>query len=252
METGRQTPAAWAIALESAQLLQSPETAVEHEQVRAQFAKAAATVAQLVLERGERMKVENAVRDELREAQARIAELEAERHSTNEALSDAAEALREQQNRIAELEAAAEKIRFLHKDSPMGPCPVCVDGDALARGDDPTVPYPCPTARLAGAKDCDPALADGITRRIAPTQALREPGSCTECGQTPEQWCKGCAKCACVDRHDAGCPEDVTPQVTKLRALLAGQHAAVEDPHDGPLHHDYRVGRDLPELGGAR
>ncbi|MET9149981.1 hypothetical protein ABZX82_01680 [Streptomyces griseoflavus] len=58
--------------------------------------------------------------------------------------------------RLAELEKATEQIRFLHKDSPMGPCPVCVDADAMARGDDPTVPYPCPTARLAGAKDCDP------------------------------------------------------------------------------------------------
>lgn len=34
----------------------------------------------------------------------------------------------------------------------------------------------------------------------------REPGSCSECGQAPDQWCKGCAKCACVDRHDPGCP----------------------------------------------
>ena len=46
--------------------------------------------------------------------------------------------------------------------------------------------------------------------------------------------------------------EDVTAQVRKLRNLLAGQRAAVEDPHDSPLHHAYRVPRDLPELGGAR
>ncbi|MBQ0974508.1 hypothetical protein KBZ00_25770 [Streptomyces sp. RK31] len=58
--------------------------------------------------------------------------------------------------RVAELEAAAQQIVHLHKDSPMGPCPVCIDGDAMVRGDDYTVPYPCPTARLAGAKDCDP------------------------------------------------------------------------------------------------
>lgn len=63
------------------------------------------------------------------------------------------ETLRE---RVAELEAAARQIVHLHKDSPMGPCPVCVDADAMARGDDPTLPYPCPTARLAGAKDFDP------------------------------------------------------------------------------------------------
>lgn len=30
--------------------------------------------------------------------------------------------------------------------------------------------------------------------------------------------------------------------VVKLRALLAGQS---EDPHDGPLHHAYRIGHDL-------
>lgn len=62
--------------------------------------------------------------------------------------------------------------------------------------------------------------------------------------------------------------EDVTPQVRKLRALLAGQRDTVqadgitrriapvqalrEDPHDGPLAHPYRTGRDLPETGGAR
>ncbi|MEU1448720.1 hypothetical protein [Streptomyces mirabilis] len=61
--------------------------------------------------------------------------------------------------------------------------------------------------------------ADGITRRIAPTQALAE---------------------------------DVTPQVLKLRNLPAGQRAALEDPHDGPLHHRYALGHDMPELGGGR
>jgi hypothetical protein len=59
---------------------------------------------------------------------------------------------------------------------------------------------------------------DGITRLIAPTQARRD---------------------------------DVTPQVQKLRDLLAGQRSALEDGHESPLHHSYRVGRDLPEPGGA-
>jgi hypothetical protein len=45
--------------------------------------------------------------------------------------------------------------------------------------------------------------------------------------------------------------EDVSPQVEKLRALLGGQRVAVEDPHDSPLHHDYRLGHDLPESGGG-
>ncbi|NUS78439.1 MAG: hypothetical protein HOV70_19880 [Streptomyces sp.] len=58
-----------AFALESAQLLQSPETAAELGRLR-----------------------------------ARVAELETERHVTNEALSEAAEALRSDRDRIAKLE----------------------------------------------------------------------------------------------------------------------------------------------------
>lgn len=50
--------------------------------------------------------------------------------------------------------------------------------------------------------------------------------------------------------------DDVTPQVRKLRALLAGQRAVVaeplEDPHNGPLAHRYALGRDLPQTGGAQ
>jgi len=40
-------------------------------------------------------------------------------------------------------------------------------------------------------------------------------------------------------------PEDVSPQVRTLRALLARQ---AEDRHDSPLHHRYEKGRDLPEV----
>lgn len=57
---------------------------------------------------------------------------------------------------VRRLRAALEEIRHLHKDSPMGPCPVCIDADAVAAGGDGLVPYPCPTGRLAGAEDCDP------------------------------------------------------------------------------------------------
>jgi hypothetical protein len=54
-----------------------------------------------------------------------------------------------------------------------------------------------------------------------------------------------------LEQKTSAVEADVSPQVEKLRGLLSGQRAAVEDPHDSPLHHDYRVGRDLPELGGA-
>lgn len=75
--------------------------------------------------------------------------------------------------RVAELEAAAKEIQRLHTDSPMGPCPVCIDGDAMVRGDDYTLPYPCPTARLAGAKDCDPPSQRKASRPLV-------------------EWCTGC------------------------------------------------------------
>lgn len=55
-----------------------------------------------------------------------------------------------------QLRAALTAIRHLHKDSPMGPCPVCIDADAAAAGCDGLMPYPCPTGRLAGAQDLDP------------------------------------------------------------------------------------------------
>lgn len=57
---------------------------------------------------------------------------------------------------LQKAQAALTEIRHLHKDSPMGPCPVCIDADAIAAGGDGLVPYPCPTGRLAGAQDCDP------------------------------------------------------------------------------------------------
>lgn len=59
----------------------------------------------------------------------------------------------------------------------------------------------------------------------------------------------GCAGCG--EFRPPADEEDVTPQVRKLRSLLAGQRAAVEDQHDSPLHHPYRLGRDLPQAGGA-
>lgn len=59
-------------------------------------------------------------------------------------------------DQVADLEGVLTQIRHLHKDSPMGPCPVCIDADALVAGGDGLVPYPCPTGRLAGAQDCDP------------------------------------------------------------------------------------------------
>lgn len=58
--------------------------------------------------------------------------------------------------RVAELERAQREIRALHIDSVIGPCPTCFDADDYVAGGDGLVPWPCPTARLAGAEPCDP------------------------------------------------------------------------------------------------
>ncbi len=93
----------------------------ERDELRGKFAAAAASLAEQVLRYGQRQREHNADREELEQ-----------------------------------LRTALTQIRHLHKDSPMDPCPLCIDADAAAAGGDGLVPYPCPTARLAGAQDCDP------------------------------------------------------------------------------------------------
>ncbi|WP_329424055.1 hypothetical protein [Streptomyces sp. NBC_01268] len=102
----RKTAAGVAVALESACLLQSPESVAETAEMRSSLRR----LDQVAMARGR----------EVNRLLARVSELEAERHSTNEALSDAAEALRVQRDRIAELEGAAAEqtdaiVRWLLK-----------------------------------------------------------------------------------------------------------------------------------------
>lgn len=74
---------------------------------------------------------------------------------------------------VSRLRAAMEEIQRLHTDSPMGPCPVCIDADKVAAGGDGLVPYPCPTGRLAGNQDCAPPHV----RVARAEQAGRQPES---------------------------------------------------------------------------
>lgn len=43
-----------------------------------------------------------------------------------------------------------------------------------------------------------------------------------------------------------------TPAPDALTRTFMPVAALREEPHDSPLHHSYRVGRDLPEIGDAR
>jgi hypothetical protein len=92
------------------------------------------------------------------------------------------------ESELISLRSRMEQIRHLHKDSPMGPCPVCIDADAAAAGGDGLVPYPCPTGRLAGAQDCDPpsSRADGeAPREIVHGCPPDGSGVTPCCGRTP-------------------------------------------------------------------
>jgi hypothetical protein len=194
MEQGRQTAAGIALALDAAQLLMSPEVAAELERLRA------------------------------------------ERHSTNESVSEADEALRANRDRIAELETTNDALRArlaVLEAQRAALAERLLAGQQWRRGRNPELVsedrVSQPELRVIfGIPLAAPwdgvAEADGITRRIAPTQALRE--------DEPS--------------------EDVSPRVAELRELLAGQRAAVEDPHDGPLAHRYLVPRDLPPMDGVR
>jgi len=50
---------------------------------------------------------------------------------------------------------------------------------------------------------------------------------------------------------DCACGPSVEVSADRLTRLLAPVQALREDPHDGPLAHDYRIPRDLPETGGS-
>jgi hypothetical protein len=73
-------------------------------------------------------------------------------------------------------------------------------------------------------------------------------------GISPKPFVDPCHPCGCpkrFDRHADGCPTLADAAADKLTRAFAPVAVLREDPHDGPLHHDYRVGHDLPEAGGA-
>lgn len=136
-----------------------------------------------------------AVRDvELERLQSQVAALLEERHVTNEALSDAAEALRADRDRIAELEKAQglgdrERVELL-AGFEKALEPFCAEPGAAAAAvaavRDPDREWLLRDAqrlqdRVIELEARAAAEADGITARIAPTQALREDAVAPKC-----------------------------------------------------------------------
>lgn len=112
------------------------------------------------------------------------------------------------------------------------------------------------------------ALDDAVqalrAMRSAPAAGKpKDPRACANCGSAPELWCPDCAACqrGCYGgfkdnpctHPNAGWPKSgpsVERSADRLTQFFAPVAALREDDPNG-LHHTYRVGRDLPELGGG-
>lgn len=220
---GRRTAAGIALALDSAQMLMSPETAAELERLRARVAELeyvapspscvrcyGADAERFVAQGGAMAPCPVCGPSELEQMRAEVAELREERHSTNESVSEAAEALRVQRDRIAELEATNEALRSRLAE---------LEGQRAALAERLRAGQTWRQGRLVSEDYVSQpelreifgiplaAPLDGITRLIAPLQALRE---------EPADW----------------------------------RRLGLEDPHDSPLRRTDRVPHDLPPLDG--
>jgi hypothetical protein len=234
MQQDRRTPTGLAIALDSACLLNSPEHAAEVVELRAENTE--------LKEQRERRRIRLiALQNDAMDMRGSLAPNGEERKvpfPLGKTLTPAVDWLIA---RVAELEAAAygdAEVRLLNPVEQIQHLHACVAAqmsradtldrlcreqraradqaeEQLAAKDRPVDEDPIvyaltdKAAQLPAAprvrhlrelldRQCDQTEADGITRRIAPTQALQ-----------------------------------------------------LEDPHDSPLHHTYRVGHDLPTTGGA-
>ncbi|MFD9047624.1 hypothetical protein [Streptomyces zaomyceticus] len=161
---------------------------------------------------------------------AQVAELRAERHSTNESLSDAAEALRVQRDRIAELEAerkkyvgveptVAEELAYVNRCL-TAVYAVCDAAEKQATRWEQPLPVPewvvLVRNAAGGVMDAAPMLSP------APVRQQEDP-------------------------YDS-LPRFSADEIARWQARQRQACRQQEDTHTGPLHRDYALGRDLPEV----
>jgi hypothetical protein len=223
-------------ALESAQLLQSPETAAELEKLRAQ-------VAELEAERAKYVGAEPTIAEEMAYLSRCL-----------DSVLDLCDKAEKQAARwenplpvpewVAQVREAAEGLVERASYPPALPWAALMDDEDLLDfldelTDAATTNASCVERLAEGERACGAwrliAEAqhghntapgpDAVTQVFAPVASLRE--------DVP---LKGRA------RLDASAAADA--EATHWKRL------GVEDPHDGPLAHTYRVGHDLPETGG--
>lgn len=168
------------------------------------------------------------VLDEAERLRARVAELEAPTVFRASSGGRLLGLYRQQEDALSHCEDAAQ--RDVYRSCPMfwrkradGTCELFAWTSSEVEGSTGFTVAPVevrPEFDEGWGQDADEA--DGISRRIAPTQALPLRG-----------------------------PARLDASAAAVAEATHWGRLGIEDPHDGPLHHDYRVGRDLPELGGA-
>ncbi|SFY52115.1 hypothetical protein [Streptomyces sp. F-1] len=168
------------------------------------------------------------VEDELTGARLSLHEEELETARLRLALKSAQRGRRKLRARVAELEAQRARRRArlvaLQNDA------LNIRGALSPSGEARRVPMPLGETLL-------PAV-EWLINRVAELEAERH--STNEALDDAVQELRA--------RRDVG---SVDRSVDRLTRLLAPTQALLEDPHDSPLHHGYRLGRDLPSLGGV-
>ena len=223
-----------AFALESAQLLQSPETAAEH--VRAKYLEAAATVAD---DEVEELRAERADRqDEVAAAVGYTSGLEWSDlvsivASNTTSLVRAERDVRALRARVAELENEKRLVEGRERDELLTRfervlAPFCADPQGAATAV-ATVRDHEAEFLLRDAQRVQDRVNELEAERHTTNEALDDAVQALRAQQVPD-----------VDRS-----------ADRLTRLLAPTQALREDDEFG-LHHAYRVGRDLPEPGGAK
>jgi hypothetical protein len=161
---------------------------------------------------------------------AEIDRLREERHSTNESVSEAAETLRANRDRIDGLEStnAALRARLAEVEGQRAALAERLRAGQTWRQDRLVSEDSVSQPELRSIFEIPLAAPlDGITRQIAPVQALRE-----------EPPLKGRARLdeLTVERAEA----------THWKRL------GLEDPHESPLHRTDRIPHDMPPLDGGQ
>ena len=242
--TQNRTAAGIALALESAQLLQSPETAAESAHYRAAF-------------EAQRSRAETLDRL-LRTAQDRVAELEAalyteqahgrtfleQRDAHAQELLKLRPALREAQARVAALEA-----RLAEYNRPTGAYPPALPWAALLDADD--LEGFLEDLVDAASGDDDLSTLTEVESAIARWRAIGEAQHAhnTAPGPDAEELRSCCAGpvCTCTpsspqdDEHIPPREDDVTPQVEKLRAVLSEDPARCLKTHPFSPRDGWRI-----------